>query len=113
VEALTLSASPNAESTAAPRFWWFVQVIPHSISYVSLEEGGGGNRISEEQIKSYLTNVLGEAPKPEWGVPGGWGTYLSGAEPSVPSKLLCCAAVVLRHAVWHAVLHPSSEPRVL
>lgn len=84
-----------------------MQVIPHSISYVALEEGGGGNRISEEQIKSYLNNVLGEAPRPEWGVPGGWGAYLSGTGPFEPSELLCCAAVVLRHAVWHAVLRPS------
>ncbi|KAK9846401.1 hypothetical protein WJX81_003049 [Elliptochloris bilobata] len=55
-----------------------VKVIPHSVGLVSLmEEGGGGNRISEEQIKLYLSSTLGDAPRPEWGVPGGWGTYLS------------------------------------
>lgn len=59
-----------------------VKIIPHSISYISTaEEGGGGNRISEDQIKSYLENTLGEAPRPPWGCPGGWGSYLSRAQP--------------------------------
>ena len=57
-----------------------VKIIPHSMAYISTaEEGGGGNRISEEQIKSYLENTLGEAPRPVWGCPGGWGDYLCGA----------------------------------
>ena len=57
-----------------------VKIIPHSMAYISTaEEGGGGNRISEEQIKSYLENTLGEAPRPAWGCPGGWGAYISGA----------------------------------
>lgn len=42
-------------------------------------ENGGGNRVSEEQIKKYLCYTLGEeAPQPEWGLPDGWGQYLSG-----------------------------------
>lgn len=47
----------------------------------SLEtDGGGGNRVSEDQIKNYLRNTLGEeAPQPEWGLPDGWGAFMSGA----------------------------------
>ena len=53
-----------------------VKVIPHSVSLISSsEEGGGGNRISEDQIKSYLDEALGEGPRPMWGLPGGWGDY--------------------------------------
>lgn len=56
-----------------------VKVIPHSVALISSsEEGGGGNRISEDQIKSYLENALGDAPKPVWGLPGGWGEYCAG-----------------------------------
>ena len=55
-----------------------VKVIPHSVALISSsEEGGGGNRISEDQIKSYLENALGEAPRPIWGLPNGWGDYCS------------------------------------
>ena len=58
-----------------------VKIIPHSIGFLaSAEEGGGGNRISEERIKFFLDSTLGEAPRPTWGVPGGWGEYLSGAQ---------------------------------
>jgi hypothetical protein len=35
--------------------------------------------VSEDQIKEYLRYNLGEAPMPEWGLPNGWGSYLSGA----------------------------------
>ena len=53
-------------------------MIPHSVALISSsEEGGGGNRISEDQIKSYLDNALGDAPRPAWGLPGGWGDYCS------------------------------------
>lgn len=45
-------------------------------------DNGGGNRVSEEQIKNYLRKTLGEeAPQPEWGLPEGWGQYLSGKSP--------------------------------
>ncbi|KAK9797754.1 hypothetical protein WJX73_006847 [Symbiochloris irregularis] len=55
-----------------------VKVIPHSGHLITTgDEGGGGNRISEEQIKAYLDNTLGEGPRPTWGVPGGWGEFLS------------------------------------
>ncbi|CAL8461761.1 g1292 [Coccomyxa elongata] len=55
-----------------------VKIIPHSVGFLaSPEEGGGGNRISEERIKFFLDSTLGEAPRPTWGVPGGWGEYLS------------------------------------
>lgn len=56
-----------------------MKVIPHSANNVkACEEGGGGNRISEDQIKNYLSSTLGDAPRPKWGVPDGWGAYLAG-----------------------------------
>jgi len=56
-----------------------VKILPHSINLVgNTEEAGGGNRISEDQIKSYLEATLGEAPQPAWGVPtSGWNGYLA------------------------------------
>jgi hypothetical protein len=56
-----------------------VKILPHSINLISnTEEAGGGNRISEDQIKSYLEAALGEAPQPAWGVPtSGWNGYLA------------------------------------
>ena len=60
-----------------------VKIIPHSITFLaSAEEGGGGNRISEERIKYFLDCTLGEAPRPSWGVPQGWGEYLAGKHPA-------------------------------
>ena len=69
------------------------------MAYISTaEEGGGGNRISEEQIKSYLENTLGEAPRPVWGCPGGWGSYLCGAAPGrakcTYARACTCACVL-------------------
>lgn len=56
-----------------------VKIIPHSAGFLSTaEEGGGGNRISEDRIKFFLDSTLGEAPRPTWGVPQGWGVYLAG-----------------------------------
>ncbi|KAI3428065.1 hypothetical protein D9Q98_006449 [Chlorella vulgaris] len=55
-----------------------VKLLPQSISHIGAnEEAGGGNRISEEQIKNYMEKTLGEAPRPAWGVPNGWYSYLS------------------------------------
>ena len=51
----------------------------------SFEEGGGGNRISESQIKHFLDSTLGEAPRPEWGLPNGWGAYLAGEPHTSPA----------------------------
>ena len=49
------------------------------------DEGGGGNRVSEEQIKDYLRHTVGlEAPQPEWGLPKGWGDYLAGRRRAGP-----------------------------
>lgn len=59
--------------------------MPDSQHNLVMNEDGGGNRISEEQIKRYLIKTLGEAPQPEWGLPGGWGQYLAG-------ELLLCTA---------------------
>jgi hypothetical protein len=33
--------------------------------------------VSESEIKTYLHSVLGSAPRPEWGLPDGWGAYLA------------------------------------
>ncbi len=64
-----------------------VKIIPHSVGFLaSAEEGGGGNRISEDRIKYFLDSTLGEAPRPTWGVPQGWGTYLSGLARSLILK---------------------------
>lgn len=64
-----------------------VKIIPQSVKFIAIaDEGGGGNRISEDQIKSYLDNTMGDAPRPQWGVPQGWGKYLAGA---VPKEQLC------------------------
>jgi hypothetical protein len=61
--AQTLSCS--SPSLATP----LVQLLPQSISHIGAnEEAGGGNRISEEQIKNYMEKTLGEAPRPAWGV---------------------------------------------
>eukprot|EP00955_Chlamydomonas_euryale_P105919 365668-Chlamydomonas_euryale.AAC.6 len=55
-----------------------VKLMPASSGILSnADEGGGGNRVSEGQIKEYMTRVLGDAPKPTWGMPSGWGAYLS------------------------------------
>ncbi|KAF5843285.1 hypothetical protein DUNSADRAFT_87 [Dunaliella salina] len=62
-----------------------VKFIPKSAEILNTSlDNGGGNRVSEEQIKNYLRKTLGEeAPQPEWGLPEGWGQYLS--------ELLCWA----------------------
>ncbi|GBF98472.1 hypothetical protein Rsub_11682 [Raphidocelis subcapitata] len=49
----------------------------NGVRQVLVEDQGGGNRVSEDQIKEYLRYNLGEAPQPEWGLPDGWGSYLS------------------------------------
>ncbi|KAK2079148.1 hypothetical protein QBZ16_002839 [Prototheca wickerhamii] len=55
-----------------------LKLLPHSVGHIGGgEEAGGGNRISEEQIKTYLDATLGEAPRPTWGVPGGWHSYVA------------------------------------
>lgn len=63
-----------------------VKLLPDSQRYLMAEEGGGGNRVSEEQIKGYLQSVLLAAPHepetdappfPEWGLSQGWGEYLA------------------------------------
>lgn len=65
-----------------------MKIIPHSAHNIKVcDEGGGGNRISEDQIKIYLTETLGDAPQPKWGVPEGWGSYLAG-KPALGASLL-------------------------
>ena len=63
-----------------------VKLLPDSQRYLEADDGGG-NRVSEEQIKKYLAIVLRGAahddpkhpppPYPNWGVPEGWGKYLA------------------------------------
>jgi len=54
-----------------------VKIIPQSFPFLATTEDGGGNRISEEQIKFYLDKTLGSAPRPDWGLPKGWGHYVA------------------------------------
>jgi len=63
-------------------------IIPHSTAYISTrDEGASLVHITAEQIKSYLEQTLDEAPRPQWGCPGGWGAYLGGA-PGTCAQLL-------------------------
>ena len=61
-----------------------LQIIPDSVSCVfNRHDDGGGNKVTEPQIKLYLRAALGDAPQPEWGLPEnskhcGWGGYLAG-----------------------------------
>ena len=55
-----------------------VKLIPHSAPHVAVGDDGGGNRLSEDQIKAFLAATLGDgAPRPPWGVPAGWAAYLA------------------------------------
>lgn len=58
-----------------------VKLMPDSLAFLAVsDEGGGGNRVSEDQIKDYMKRTLGkDPPEPEWGLPNGWGEYLAGA----------------------------------
>ena len=94
-----------------------MKVIPHSVGFLaSAEEGGGGNRISEERIKYFLDCTLGDAPRPSWGVPQGWGSYLSGAPGMSPPARIrlhlpaCLPALCHPHAcILHSLLR-STRP---
>lgn len=61
-----------------------VKLMPSSQCFLSVvDEGGGGNRVSEDQIRAYIKATLGDGrdggpPQPEWGLPNGWGAYLAG-----------------------------------
>lgn len=56
-----------------------VKLFPQSTRFMSsADEPGGGNRVTETQIRRYLKDTLGEAPAPAWGLPDGWGSYISG-----------------------------------
>ncbi len=67
-------------------------------------DNGGGNRVSEEQIKNYLQKTLGEeAPQPEWGLPEGWGHYLSGL--CWPGCLLDVLCMYIRLDFLRACVH--------
>ena len=35
------------------------------------------SRASESEINAYLNAVLGDAPRPRWGLPAGWAAYLA------------------------------------
>lgn len=56
-----------------------LKLFPHSAELAApQEEYGGGNRLTGDQIRSYLEKLLGpEAPQPEWGIPGKWNGYVA------------------------------------
>jgi hypothetical protein len=59
-----------------------VRIIPRSERFFG-ESGteapaGGGNKMTENEIKEYIRVALGEAPQPTWALPEGWGQYLAG-----------------------------------
>lgn len=82
-----------------------MKVIPHSAKNIkACEEGGGGNRISEEQIKCYLHSTVGDAPQPRWGVPEGWGDYLAGKLPRDQSSALPCTKLCWSQASLEALI---------
>ena len=103
-----------------------VKVIPQSINNIkSCDESGGGNRISEDQIKHYLTFTLGDAPQPRWGVPNGWGSYLAGETmprqnpplqslpPSQPETCFCKALLECVKTLQMAEGNYNADPPVL
>ena len=55
-----------------------VKLMPRFLPKLPSGEPGGGNRLSEPQIKEFLAEVLGDAPHPTWGLPEGWSTYVAG-----------------------------------
>lgn len=56
------------------------KLMPQSEKFLRIGgEDSGGNRVSEDQIRAYLATSLEGAPQPKWGLPDGWGQYLSGA----------------------------------
>jgi len=55
-----------------------IKIFPQTYETLAVVQHGHANsRSSEEDIKDYLHGVLGEAPRPEWGLPDGWGSYLA------------------------------------
>jgi hypothetical protein len=76
-----------------------VKLMPDSERYLEVGEGGG-NRMSRDQIKEYLRNVLRGAgdpatpppPYPNWGVPDGWGKYLASESPQPALPPRACVA---------------------
>eukprot|EP00890_Picochlorum_soloecismus_P004757 jgi/Picsp_1/5282/NSC_02644-R1_hypothetical protein CHLNCDRAFT_142040 [Chlorella variabilis] len=56
-----------------------LKFFPHSADLaMPQEEYGGGNRLTGDQIRSYLEKLLGpEAPQPEWGIPAKWNGYIA------------------------------------
>ena len=55
-----------------------IKIFPQTYETLAVVQHGHPNsRSSEEDIKDYLHGVLGEAPRPEWGLPDGWGSYLA------------------------------------
>ena len=85
-----------------------VKLMPHSAAYVLTADEGGGNRLAETEVKHYLACTLGDAPPPEWGLPGGWGDYLAalfswvaGRDISVAEAMACARRLPGRS--WEAV----------
>lgn len=75
-----------------------VKLFPQSMIFLKMGEEGGGNRVSETQIREYLYNTLGvECPQPEWGLPQGWGHYIAGE--CLHMHAPCCVPCMLCHVV--------------
>lgn len=70
-----------------------VKIFPQSTQYLQMGEEGGGNRVSEPQIKEYLRRTLGsECPQPEWGLPQGWGEYIASKSADLHACMLAGTA---------------------
>lgn len=54
-------------------------------------------RVSELQIQKYLKYCLGEAPRPLWGCPAGWGAYLGGEAHNTSCSPFACEATSCSH----------------
>lgn len=80
-----------------------VRIIPQSERFFG-ESGteapaGGGNKMTENEIKEYIRVALGEAPQPTWALPEGWGQYLAGV-----ASFLHIASYILYHLYVSMVL---------
>jgi hypothetical protein len=53
------------------------KLLPSSAHLMPGGTDGGGNKVQADQIKAYLGAILGDAPKPDWGLRDGWGSYLA------------------------------------
>jgi hypothetical protein len=62
-----------------------IKIIPQSEVYFHArdQDDSGGNKVTEKEIRTFLSTSLGEAPQPVWSLPDGWGQYIAGAHPGL------------------------------